>query len=339
VSFLRPSDEPSVAIRQLSRWLEADTPDPLLIETSGSTGRPKGVVVPRRAVLASVEASARRLGESGRWLLALPSSYVAGVQVIVRSLVAGHEPYVVDGLDIGRAAATDHSDTPTFVSLVPTQLHRIMGNPEQVAALARCHTVLVGGGGLDPDLRRRAAEQGVDLVATYGSSETAGGCVYDGVPLDGVGVALGAEGRVRIAGPTLFSHYHDDPELTAESLVDGWFLTSDAGRFDEDGRLQITGRIDDVVISGGVKIPLATVAARLREHLLVQEVEVFGVPDPEWGQRLVAVLVGSVHDAELRDWISIEHPRSWAPREFRWVESLPLLPNGKVDRQAIRASL
>jgi O-succinylbenzoic acid--CoA ligase len=339
VSFLRPSDEPSVAIRQLSRWLEADTPDPLLIETSGSTGRPKGVVVPRRAVLASVEASARRLGESGRWLLALPSSYVAGVQVIVRSLVAGHEPYVVDGLDIGRAAAADHSDTPTFVSLVPTQLHRIMGNPEQVAALARCHTVLVGGGGLDPDLRRRAAEHGVDLVATYGSSETAGGCVYDGVPLDGVGVTLGAEGRVRIAGPTLFSHYHDDPELTAESLVDGWFLTPDAGRFDEDGRLQITGRIDDVVISGGVKIPLATVAARLREHLLVQEAEVFGVPDPEWGQRLVAVLVGSVQDAELRDWISMEHPRSWAPREFRWVESLPLLPNGKVDRQAIRASL
>jgi o-succinylbenzoate---CoA ligase len=339
VSFLRPSDEPSVAIRQLSRWLEADTPDPLLIETSGSTGTPKGVVLPRRAVLASVEASARRLGASGRWLLALPSSYVAGVQAIVRSLVAGHEPYVVDGLDIGRAGAADHSDTPIFVSLVPTQLHRILGNPEQAAALARCHTVLVGGGGLDPDLRRRAEEQGVVLVTTYGSSETAGGCVYDGVALDGVGVTVGADGRVRIAGPTLFSHYHDDAELTAASLVDGWFLTSDTGRFDEDGRLRITGRIDDVVISGGVKIPLATVGARLREHLLVQQAEVFGVPDPEWGQRLVAVVVGNVHDAELRDWISVEHPRSWAPREFRRVESLPLLPNGKVDRQAIRASL
>jgi len=339
VSFLRPSDEPSVAIRQLSRWLEAEHPDPLLIETSGSTGRPKGVVLPRRAVLASVEASARRLGASGRWLLALPSSYVAGVQVIVRSLVAGHEPYVVNGLDIGRAAAADHSDTPTFVSVVPTQLHRIARNPEQLAALARCHTVLVGGGGLDPDLRRRVEGHGVHVVATYGSSETAGGCVYDGVPLDGVGVTIGAEGRVRIAGPTLFSHYHDDPDLTAPSVVDGWFLTSDAGRLDEDGRLQVLGRIDDVVVSGGVKIPLAAVAARLRQHLLVQEAEVFGVPDPEWGQRLVAVLVGNVPDAELRDWISMEHPRSWAPREFRWVERLPLLPNGKVDRQAIRAGL
>ena len=339
MSHLRPSDEPPVAIRQLSRWLEADTAAPLLIETSGSTGRPKGVVLPRRAVLASVEASARRLGASGRWLLALPSSYVAGVQVIVRSLVAGHEPVVVDGLDVGRAAAAHHGDTPTFVSLVPTQLHRIITDPEQVAALARCHTVLVGGAGLDPDLRRRAEEAGVRLVSTYGSSETAGGCVYDGVPLDGVGVTLGAEGRIRIAGPTLFSHYDNDPELTAATVVDGWYVTSDAGRFDEDGRLQVLGRVDDVVISGGVKIPLTTVAERLRRHLLVQQAEVFGVPDPEWGQRLVAVLVGTAHEAELRDWISAEHPRSWAPREFRWVEQLPLLPNGKVDRQAIRAGL
>src|SRR5688572_5791705 len=173
VSFLRPSDEPSVAIRQLSRWLEADASPPLLIETSGSTGRPKGVVLPRRAVLASVEASARRLGESGRWLLALPSSYVAGVQVIVRSLVAGHEPVVVDGLDVGRAVASDHSTTPAFVSLVPTQLHRIMANPDQLAALAHCHTVLVGGAGLDREQRARVEEAGVNVVATYGSSEAA----------------------------------------------------------------------------------------------------------------------------------------------------------------------
>jgi O-succinylbenzoic acid--CoA ligase len=339
VTFLRPSDEPSVAIRQLSRWLEAASPDPLLIQTSGSTGTPKGVVLPRRAVLASVEASARRLGETGRWLLALPSSYVAGVQVIVRSLVAGHEPLVVDGLDIGRAAASDHTDTPVFVSLVPTQLHRIMGDPDQAAALAHCHTVLVGGGGLDPDLRRRAEEHGIHVVSTYGSSETAGGCVYDGVPLDGVAVTLAADGRVRIAGPTLFSHYDADPALTAETVVDGWFLTSDAGRFDEDGRLQVLGRIDDVVVSGGVKIPVEVVAARLRQHLLVEQAEVFGVPDPEWGQRLVAIVVGSADEADLRNWISLLHPRSWAPREFVWAPSLPLLPNGKVDRQGLQAGL
>ncbi|MCF6380009.1 AMP-binding protein [Nocardioides KLBMP 9356] len=339
MSFLRPSDEPSVAIRQLSRWLEADNPDPLLIETSGSTGRPKRVVLPRRAVLASVEASARRLGESGRWLLALPSSYVAGVQVIVRSLVAGHEPIIVDGLDVGRAAASDHSATPAFVSLVPTQLHRILANPEQLASLAHCHTVLVGGAGLDRDHRRQAEDAGVRIVSTYGSSETAGGCVYDGVPLDGVGVSLGDNDRIRIAGPTLFSHYESDPELTAESVEDGWFLTADQGRFDDDGRLQVVGRIDDVVISGGVKIPLALVAERLRENLQVEQAEVFGVPDPEWGQKLVAVVVGTANDAELRDWVSAVHPRSWAPREFVRVSALPTLPNGKVDRQALQAGL
>ena len=339
MSFLRPSDEPSVAIRQLSRWLEADNPDPLLIETSGSTGAPKRVVLPRRAVLASVEASARRLGETGRWLLALPSSYVAGVQVIVRSLLAGHEPIVVEGLDVGRAAASDHSSTPTFVSLVPTQLHRILANPEQLASLAHCHTVLVGGAGLDREQRRLAEQAGVHLVSTYGSSETACGCVYDGVPLDGVGVTLGQGGRVRIAGPTLFSHYESDPELTAASVDDGWFLTSDQGRFDDDGRLEIVGRVDDVVISGGVKIPLALVADRLRQNLQVEQAEVFGVPDPEWGQKLVAIIVGTANDAELRDWVSEVHPRSWAPRDFVRASSLPLLANGKVDRQALQAGL
>ena len=192
-----------------------------------------------------------------------------------------------------------------------------------------------------PDAMQGAVAAGVLGCGTVvlGSSETAGGCVYDGVPLDGVGVTLGHGGRVRIAGPTLFSHYESDPELTAASVDDGWFLTSDEGRFDDDGRLQIVGRIDDVVISGGVKIPLALVADRLRENLQVEQAEVFGVPDAEWGQKLVAVIVGTANDAELRDWISLVHPRSWAPREFVRAGSLPLLPNGKVDRQAIQAAL
>lgn len=339
MSFLRPSDEPSVAVRQLERWLEADDPAPLLIATSGSTGRPKGVVLSRDAVVASAEASARRLQGSGRWLLALPSSYVAGVQVVVRSLLAGHEPIVVDGLGVSRAAAAERRDTPLFISLVPTQLHRILGDPDRLATLTRLHTVLVGGGGLDAQLRARAEEQGVRVVVTYGSSETAGGCVYDGRPLDGVEVALDDTGRVRIGGPTLFSHYDADPELTAECLVDGWFLTSDTGRFDEAGRLRITGRVDDVVITGGVKVPVPAVAERLRAHPLVDDAEVVGVPDVEWGQRVVAVVVGRAADPELRDWVAMVHPRSWAPSRFVWVEELPRLRNGKVDQQAVRAAL
>ncbi len=339
MSFLRPSDDPPVAVRQLARWLEDDEPDPLLIETSGSTGRPKRVVLPRDAVVASATASAARLQGSGRWLLALPSSYVAGVQVVVRSLLAGHDPAVVDGLDVAGALAGDRTDAAAFLSLVPTQLHRLLDRADQHAALASLHTVLVGGGGLDARLRRRAEDAGVRVVVTYGSSETAGGCVYDGRPLDGVEVRVDDTGRVRIGGPTLFSHYEGDPQLTAECLVDGWFLTSDTGRVDDTGRLRITGRIDDVVISGGVKVPVPAVAERLREHALVEDAEVLGVPDDEWGQRVVAVVVGTAPDPELRDWVGLVHPRSWAPSRFVRVEELPRLRNGKVDQQAIRAAL
>lgn len=336
VSSLRPSDDPAVAVAQLAGWLAAPEPPPLLIETSGSSGRPKRVLLPRTAVLASVAASAARLGATGRWLLALPSSYVAGVQVVVRSLVAGHAPVVVADLDVA-AAATAAGEGPLFTSLVPTQLHRLLADDRQAQALAGLHTVLVGGGGLDADLRRRAHERGVHVVTTYGSSETAGGCVYDGLPLDGVGLALDTTGRIRLGGPTIFAGYDGDPDLTAATLVDGWFLTSDTGRLDPDGRLQVTGRVDDVAISGGVKVPLPAVAERLRQHPLVDAAEVVAVDDEEWGHRVVAVVVGTAAEADLRDWVSQVHPRAWAPRSVVRLDALPLLPNGKVDRQAIRA--
>jgi O-succinylbenzoic acid--CoA ligase len=339
VDLLRPSADAATTVAALRGWLEADRPAPLLIETSGSSGLPKRVVLSRAAVIASARATERRLGGPGPWALALPSAYVAGVQVVVRSLLAGHQP-VLDGWGGAR-----------FTSLVPTQLHRMLASPDDTAALAAMDAVLLGGGSIDPDLRRRAEDAGVRVVATYGSSETAGGCVYDGVPLDGVAVAVGAEGRIRIAGPVLFDGYDGDPALTAASLVDGWFLTSDVGRLDEDGRLQVLGRLDDVVVSGGVKVPLPAVAARLREHPDVAAAEVLGVEDPEWGQRVVAFVVvistssiqrstsstsGEGARPQLRDWVAERHPRSWAPRDVVVVDALPLLANGKVDRAALR---
>jgi o-succinylbenzoate---CoA ligase len=322
----QPGTPAQVVVDGLRSWLTAAAePEPLVVETSGSTGTPKRVVLSRRAVLASVAATERRLGGSGPWALALPPTYVAGMQAICRSLVAGHEP-VLDGW-----AGAD------FTSLVPTQLHRLLDDPASVATLRGFHTILLGGGPIDPTLRGRAAEEGLRVVATYGSAETAGGCVYDGRPLDGVRVEVDDDGRIRIAGPTLFDGYDGDPELTARVLVDGWFLTSDAGRLD-DGRLQVLGRLDDVVVSGGVNVPLPAVAARLRAHPGVAAAEVVGVPDEEWGQRVVAFVVttGPVSLAEVRDWVSEAHPRSWAPREVVAVEALPMLDNGKVDRMALR---
>jgi o-succinylbenzoate---CoA ligase len=336
MGFLRLTGDAGVDVDAVAAWLVAGEPDPLVISTSGSSGAPKQVRLGRSAVLASAGASAARLGGSGRWLLALPSSYVAGLNVVVRSLVAGHRPEVL-GDRTPAALETDGA----FVSVVPTQLHRWLESPADRAALAACHTVLVGGGPVDPSLRERAAEAGVRAVATYGSAETCGGCVYDGVPLDGVGLALAADGRIRIGGPTLFDGYLDDPEATGAALVDGWFVTSDAGRLDEDGRLRVLGRVDDMVVSGGVNVPAGAVAARLREHPAVADAAVLGLPDPEWGNRVVAVVslhqfAGTLDLTEARDWVATVHPRPWAPREVVVVPALPMLANGKVDRLAVR---
>jgi O-succinylbenzoic acid--CoA ligase len=324
----------SEVVAALSGWVTGADEEPLVVETSGSTGAPKRVVLSRAAVLASVRATARRLGGEGRWLLALPASYVAGAQVVCRSVVAGEQPLLLqdhaslaDAVDAGR---------PAYLSLVPTQLHRMLDDRADVAALRTLRTVLLGGGPADPALRARAVAAGVTVVATYGSAETAGGCVYDGIALDGVALALERDGRLRISGPTLFDRYDGAPELTARVLVDGWFRTEDAARIDEDGRLGVLGRLDDIVVSGGVNVPAPAVAARLRAHPAVREVEVLGVPDEEWGTRLVAFVVGALALEEARAWVAAEHPRSWAPRQLEVLDALPLLPNGKPDRVALR---
>lgn len=330
VDFWSPNGSPDSVVAQARAWWEGPEEVDLVVATSGSTGQPKRVRLPRAAVLASARASAARLGATGPWVLALPPSYVAGVQVVVRSLVAGHEPTLLerDGWPVGDG---------WFVSLVPTQLTRMLSSPEDVAALRRAHTVLLGGGPIGASLRSRATDAGVRVVATYGSAETAGGCVYDGIPLDGVAVALGEGGRIRIAGPTLFAGYDGQPGLTEEVLAGGWFLTSDAGRFDEDGRLVVIGRVDDVVVTGGLNVPGPAVAERLRQHPAVEAAEVLGVPDPEWGNRVVAFVVGAGDLEELRDWVAAAHPRAWAPRQLVRLDAIPLLANGKPDRQALLA--
>lgn len=342
----------SEAVRALAGWLEREDDEPLVISTSGSTGAPKRVVLPRSAVLASVRATAARLGAEGTWLLTLPATYVAGAQVVCRSLVAGHAPVLADEhgsfAEATAALLRLAPEAERFTSLVPTQLHRMLeggrdrATSDDLWALRTFHTVLLGGGPIDPSLRRRAEAAGVRVVATYGMAETAGGCVYDGVPLDGVAVALGAAGRIRLAGPVLFEGYDGDPALTAEALVDGWFLTADAGRLDEDGRLQVLGRVDDVVVTGGVNVPGPAVAARLREHPDLAAAEVLGVPDEEWGRRLVAFVVARdparvPSTQELRDWVAADRPRSWAPRQVVALDALPLLANGKPDRVALGA--
>ncbi len=313
----------------LRDWEAAPDPEPLAVETSGSTGVPKRVLLSRAAMRASADATHARLGGPGRWVLDLSPAYVAGLQVLFRSVRAGTEP-VLPGETAGRAPGERR-----YVSVVPTQLTRALD--DDPAVLRGFDAVLVGGARLEEALRARAEASGVRVVATYGMSETCGGCVYDGVPLDGVAVATGPDGRVRIGGPVLFDGYEGDPGATAAVLGDGWFTTQDLGTLSADGRLSVTGRVDDVLLSGGVNVPAGAVAARLREHPGVREAEVVGVADPEWGQLVVAVVVGDLTLEQARDCVGASLPRAWAPRRVVPVDALPLLPRGKVDRLAVRA--
>jgi O-succinylbenzoic acid--CoA ligase len=334
VSSLRPVSGTTAEVRELLEEWEAESdPAPLVVETSGSTGRPKRVVLSRGALRASADATHRRLGGPGQWLLNLPPVYVAGLQVVFRSLRAGVPPAEQHG---SVADAVEAMGGPRrYVSLVPTQLVRLLRDPAETRALTRFDAVLVGGGPLRPEVRREATVAGVRVVSTYGMSETCGGCVYDGLPLDGVAVRIDAAGEVLLAGPVLFEGYEGEPDRTRAVLDDGWLRTADVGRLDEDGRLQVLGRTDDVVISGGVKVPAVAVQQMLECHPAVDEAAVIGVPDPEWGERVVAVIagVGLPALAELRDLVT---PRPWAPREVVAVQALPRLANGKLDRVAVR---
>jgi o-succinylbenzoate---CoA ligase len=321
----------------LRRWDAADDPSPVVVATSGSTGRPKRVVLSRAALRASADATHARLGGPGTWLLTVPPTWVAGLQVLFRSVRAGTDPVVGSARDLTDALAA-MTGPRRYLSLVPTQLVRLLHDPVQVAALAGLDAVLVGGGPLRPEVRADAEAAGVRVVQTYGASETCGGCVYDGLPLDGVGVKIGADGQVLVSGPVLFDGYEGEPERTAAVLRDGWFATSDLGELDDDGRLRVTGRLDDVVISGGVKVPPVAVEEMLARHPWVLEVGVVGMPDEEWGERVTAVVRAApgIPRPEPDALRGLVEPRSWAPRGFVEVPGpLPALPNGKPDRRAL----
>ncbi|KQV77039.1 hypothetical protein ASC61_04285 [Aeromicrobium sp. Root344] len=322
-------------------WVR-DGAEPIVIRTSGSTGEPKDVVLSHAAVLASAHASLDRLGGPGGWLQAMPVSGVGGLQVLVRSAVAGLEPAYADEHASLDAAIAAVPGTRRYASLVPTQVHRLVESGD-VAVLAGLDALLIGGAAVPGELLDTLRRAGVRVVRTYGMTETCGGCVYDGLPLDGVQVRIDDAGQVQLAGPVLFDGYAD-PAATARVLHDGWFATADLGSIDDEGRLHVTGRLDDVVISGGVNIPLPAVTAALRTYDGVRDAVALGVPDEEWGARVVAFLVpddavclDGLRLDELRDGVEEAGlPRTWAPREVVLLDALPLLSGGKLDREALR---
>lgn len=314
----------------------------LLLATSGSTGAPKVVELGADALRASAVATTTALGGPARWLLALPVAHVAGWQVLVRSVVAGTEPVV---LDVSQrftpaafaTAAGRLGHTRACTALVPTQLHRLLADPAGREALTRFAAVLVGGAATSPALLERARAAGVAVVTTYGMTETAGGCVYDGRPLDGVRVAVEDDGRVRLGGPVLARGYRGDDSATREAFTeddDGrWFRTADAGRID-DGVLSVSGRIDDLVVTGGRKVAPAAIERVVGELPDVEACLVVGVPDAEWGQAVTALVVGAADAAAVRAHVTARLGATHAPRHVLHVAELPLLGIGKPDRAA-----
>lgn len=312
-------------------WL-ADGPRPRLprdvgavVQTSGTTGTARRVVLSREALRAAARAARERVGGDLTWHLALPGRYVAGLMVQVRSAVAGRRAPVVP-TDLEGLAPTGDGDA---ISLVPTQLHRALGDAAVTQRLRAFDLILLGGAPLGAGLRERAGDAGLAVVESYGMSETSGGVVWDGKPLPGVWIGL-CDGRVSIGGPMLFDGYLDDPAATAEAMEEGTLLTHDRGRW-EGGRLVITGRVDDVVISGGVNVDLAEVRAAAAR--IDPETAVLAVPDAEWGTRVVLFAPGG-DLAGWREALAGALPKTWLPRQLVGTP-IPRTPGGKPDREAL----
>jgi O-succinylbenzoic acid--CoA ligase len=334
----------------------------VVVTTSGSTGIPKSVLLSRDALTSSALATADRIGD-GMWLLALPAAYVAGVQVLVRSIVADREPAILSGAFTPQAFAaaalmmvsTERGHRiPTFTSLVPAQLSKLLDaaadDGRVLAALRSFERILIGGQALPASVLERAEAAGVRITKTYGSTETSGGCVYDGEPLRGVSLRV-VGGEVQIAGPTLADGYLGDPALTDAAFhrdEDGtrWYRTGDAGIL-EDGRLRVRGRLDNVIVSGGVNVSLDRVERIVRSVPGLAGAVVVGVPDERWGEASVIVAPRgetlrrseSVQLMEARTLVACEIGPHARPSRLVLVDEIPALPSGKPDREAIRRAV
>ena len=307
----------------------------VVIATSGSTGQPKAVELSAAALTASATASLRRIGASPqlRWLCCLPMFHISGLGVLVRALVTGTDPVVAASVSPQVLAASGCG----YVSLVPTQLRRLL---DAGTGPGPVQTALLGGAPPGGALLADARAAGWRVITTYGMTETSGGCVYDRVPLDGVQVRL-ANGLIEIAGPTLFSGYLDSPELTESVLTGGWFRTADLGYWLPGGRLGIRGRADDVINTGGEKVVPGDVEAVLGTAPGVADVVVVGLPDPEWGETVAAIIIpanpANPPDLTvLRSNARAALSAYAAPKRVVVVSQFPLLPSGKPDRAAVR---
>lgn len=297
----------------------AEDGDAVVIATSGTTGAPKAAVLTMDALAAATRmtADALAIGPNDRWLLCLPPAHVGGFGVVAKALLGGVSIDAHPRFDAAAVEAAGRNGA-TLVSLVPAVLHRLDPSLFRV--------ILLGGSAIPPD-------RPANSIATYGLTETTGGVVYDGVPLDGVRIRVGDDGQVLVASPTLLRAYRDAPAVLTP---DGYFPTGDIGTF-EDGVLHVEGRMDEVIVTGGQKVWPQRVETVLRAHPDVQDVRVVGRPDPTWGSIVVAEIVSSSPPTldELRSNAEEELPAYMAPRDLVVVEAIPRTSLGKIRRDRL----
>jgi o-succinylbenzoate---CoA ligase len=315
--------------------LPEEVPDNIacVVESSGSTGIPKRISISTAALLHAARAGQERLGPLGQWLLALPINFIAGQQVLIRSLLADQQPVIMNTAlpfttEAFLRSAMLMTNPVRYTSLVPTQLAKLVAEAEKdsvmLTALKNFRAILVGGQSTPDELFDRATGLGLKVVLSYGMTETAGGCVYDGIPLDGVRLKIAPDSRLLISGKTL-----------AEGQ-DDWIFTNDLAELSADGKLKIIGRADRVIISGGLKLSLERVEYLGSELPGVTEIAAVALEDATWGQRVGIAYIGSpeVADDIANQLAHLLGPAGKPIRVIR-VDKLPKLPTGKADNKMV----
>lgn len=292
----------------LRSYLSGQSSEPLVISTTGSGGVEKKVAIPPAALIASANAAHKFLGAKNgdTWSLLLPTNHIAGINVLARSILLGTEIKAIN-------------DKASFTSIVPTQLHQALnGDTELLNHLKNCKAVLVGGARTPNHLLEAAKKVGINIVTTYGATETCGGCVYNGVPLEGIKIRIN-NGLVEIQFP--------------EMNNGEWILTNDLGEI-TDGKLIILGRADDVIISGGENISLVRLEKFLEDHFPNQRFLALAIPDQKWGEAL-ALVSDNQFPENMTSSIESNLGKFYIPKQLKVLDEIPTIGIGKYDRKAV----